>query len=532
MEHLGPVRSEYGIENHGITNVSRVYWNLSASALVEEAVRRSEGVLSADGALVVTTGKHTGRSPNDKFIVEEPSSKDKINWGKVNKPIDSEKFDRLHARMLAYLQNRDVFVVEAQGGAAASLGLPIRVVTPSAWHALFAHTMFLRPSTEARRKHVPEFTVLHAPTFKADPAIDGTRSETFIIINYGKKLVLIGGTEYAGEIKKSVFSILNYILPLKGVLPMHSSLNVGVAGDATVFFGLSGTGKTTLSADPARTLIGDDEHGWSNDGTFNFEGGCYAKAIRLSKEAEPDIWAACHAYGTVLENVLMNPDTREIDFDSDKLTENTRAAYTLDKIRNASLTGTAGHPKNIVMLTADAYGVLPPVARLTPEQAMYHFISGYTAKVAGTERGVTEPQATFSACFGAPFLPMHPTTYAEMLGSKIAKHNAQVWLVNTGWTGGPYGVGHRMKIAHTRAMITAALEGKLSDARVEQDPIFKVGVPTEVPGVPKEVLSPRNTWSDKGGYDKQAKDLAGRFRDNFEQYAKQAPKEVGAAGPG
>jgi phosphoenolpyruvate carboxykinase (ATP) len=532
MQHLGPVRSEYGIENHGITNASRVFWNLSASSLVEEAVRRSEGVLSAHGALVVNTGKHTGRSPNDKFIVEEPSSKDKINWGKVNKPIDSEKFDRLHARMLAYLQNRDLFVVEAQGGAAASLGLPIRVVTPSAWHALFAHTMFLRPSREARREHVPEFTVLHAPTFKADPAIDGTRSETFIIINYGKKLVLIGGTEYAGEIKKSVFSILNYILPLKGVLPMHSSLNVGVTGDPTVFFGLSGTGKTTLSADPSRTLIGDDEHGWSNDGTFNFEGGCYAKAIRLSKEAEPDIWAACHAYGTVLENVLMDPDTREIDFDSDKLTENTRAAYTLDKIRNASLTGTAGHPKNIVMLTADAYGVLPPVARLTPEQAMYHFISGYTAKVAGTERGVTEPQATFSACFGAPFLPMHPTTYAEMLGSKIEKHKAQVWLVNTGWTGGPYGVGHRMKIAHTRAMITAALGGKLSDARVEQDPIFKVGVPTDVPGVPKEVLSPRNTWSDKGGYDKQAKDLAGRFRDNFEQYAKQAPKEVGAAGPG
>jgi phosphoenolpyruvate carboxykinase (ATP) len=532
MEHLGPVRSDYGIENHGITNASRVYWNPSASSLVEETVRRSEGVLSAHGALVVNTGKHTGRSPNDKFIVEEPSSKDKINWGKVNKPIDSEKFDRLHARMLAYLQNRDLFVVEAQGGAAASHGLPIRVVTPSAWHALFAHTMFLRPSRDARREHVPEFTVLHAPTFKADPAIDGTRSETFIIINYGKKLVLIGGTEYAGEIKKSVFSILNYILPLKGVLPMHSSLNVGPAGDPTVFFGLSGTGKTTLSADPARTLIGDDEHGWSNDGTFNFEGGCYAKAIRLSKEAEPDIWAACHAYGTVLENVVMDPETREIDFDSDKLTENTRAAYTLDKIRNASLTGTAGHPKNIVMLTADAYGVLPPVARLTPEQAMYHFISGYTAKVAGTERGVTEPQATFSACFGAPFLPMHPTTYAEMLGAKIAKHNAQVWLVNTGWTGGPYGVGHRMKIAHTRAMITAALEGKLGDARVEQDPIFKVGVPTEVPGVPKEVLSPRNTWSDKGGYDKQAKDLAGRFRDNFEQYAKQAPKEVGAAGPG
>lgn len=532
MQHIGPVRSQFGIENHGVTHAARVFWNLSPSALVEEAVRRGEGVLSSHGALVVDTGKHTGRSPNDKFIVEEPSSKAYIDWGKTNKPFDADKFDRLHARVCAYLQSRDVFVVEARGGAAAAYALPIRVITPNAWHALFAHTMFLRPTLDERREHVPEFTVLHAPGFKADPAVDGTRSETFIIVNYAEKLVLIGGTDYAGEIKKSVFSILNYLLPLRGVLPMHSSLNVGPTGDATVFFGLSGTGKTTLSADPERTLIGDDEHGWSNDGTFNFEGGCYAKAIKLSPEAEPDIWAACHAYGTVLENTVMDPDTRLIDFESAKLTENTRAAYTLDKIRNASALGVAGHPRNIVMLTADAYGVLPPIARLTPEQAMYHFISGYTAKVAGTERGVTEPQATFSACFGAPFLPMHPTKYAEMLGEKIARHGAQVWLVNTGWTGGPYGVGHRMKISHTRAMIRAALEGRLSDVRLNSDPIFKLGVPENVPHVPQEVLTPRNTWSDKGGYDNQAKELARRFRANFEAYATVAAKEVTAAGPG
>jgi phosphoenolpyruvate carboxykinase (ATP) len=531
MQHLGPVRSSFGLENHGIVNASRVYWNLGPSALIEETVRRGLGVLSAHGALVVDTGKHSGRSPNDKFIVKEPSSEGNIDWGKVNKPFDSAAFDRLHGRMLAYLQNRDLFVTEARGGAAAAHSLPIRVVSTSPWHVLFAHTMFLRPGLEERKAHRPEFTVLHAPELQAVPELDGTRSETFIVVNYGKKLVLIGGTQYAGEIKKSVFSLLNYLLPLDGVLPMHSSLNVGPAGDATVFFGLSGTGKTTLSADPTRTLIGDDEHGWSNDGTFNFEGGCYAKAIRLSREAEPDIWAACHRYATVLENVDMDPATGHIDFDSDRLTENTRAAYTLDKIRNASETGTAGHPKNIVMLTADAYGVLPPIARLTPEQAMYHFISGYTAKVAGTERGVTEPQATFSACFGAPFLPMHPTRYAEMLGNKIAKHAAQVWLVNTGWTGGAYGTGHRMKIAHTRAMIRAALEGKLSDAKVNQDPVFKVGVPESVPDVPKEVLSPRNTWSDKGAYDSQAKSLATQFRANFQKYESAASKDIASAGP-
>jgi phosphoenolpyruvate carboxykinase (ATP) len=531
MQHFGPVRSDFGVEKQGISNARGVYWNLSPSALIEKAVRRGEAMLSAHGALVVTTGKHTGRSPNDKFIVDEPSSRGNIHWGKVNRPLASDKSERLHARLLSYLQERDVFVVEARAGAAAPHGLPIRVITTSAWHALFSHTLFLRPSREERAHQVPEFTILHAPGFKADPAFDGTNSETFIVVDYGKRLVLIGGTEYAGEIKKSVFSILNYLLPLKGVLPMHSSLNVGPAGDPTVFFGLSGTGKTTLSADPSRTLIGDDEHGWSRDGTFNFEGGCYAKAIKLSKEAEPDIWAACHQYGTVLENVVMDEATREIDFDSDALTENTRAAYTLDKIRNASERGVAGHPKHLVMLTADAYGVLPPIARLTPEQAMYHFISGYTAKVAGTEQGVNEPQATFSACFGAPFLPLHPTRYASLLGEKLAMHGSDVWLVNTGWTGGPYRVGHRMAIAHTRAMIHAALDGKLEHAPTERDPVFGVSVPTEVPGVPKEVLIPRASWVDKGAFDEQAKVLARRFRANFEQYADQAPKEVASGGP-
>jgi phosphoenolpyruvate carboxykinase (ATP) len=531
MEHLGPVQSTYGIENHGIHNAERVYWNLSPSALVEETIRRGLGTLSAHGALVVDTGKHTGRSPNDKFIVEEPTSKGNIDWGKVNRPFPEAAFDRLHARMTAYMQGRDLFVLEAKGGAASGYGLPLRVVTTSPWHALFAHTMFLRPSATERQSHEPEFTVLHAPTFEANPAVDGTNSSTFIIVNYAKKLVLIGGTRYAGEIKKSVFSILNYLLPLKGVLPMHASLNVGPNDDAAVFFGLSGTGKTTLSADPSRTLIGDDEHGWSDVGTFNFEGGCYAKAIRLSAEAEPDIWAACHRFGTVLENVDMDPATRHIDFDSDRLTENTRAAYTIDQIRNASMTGVAGHPKTILMLTADAYGVLPPIARLSSEQAMYHFISGYTAKVAGTERGVTEPQATFSACFGAPFLPMHPTRYAEMLGKKIQKYGAQVWLVNTGWTGGPYGVGSRMKIAHTRAMVQAALSGALKDVALTEDPVFRVGVPASVPGVPSEVLSPRSTWSDKGAYDKQSKELARRFKENFEKFSDQAGSEIAGAGP-
>jgi phosphoenolpyruvate carboxykinase (ATP) len=529
MEQVGPVRSAHGIEKNGITNARCVYWNLSPSALLEEAVRRSEGLLSADGALVVSTGKHTGRSPSDKFIVKEPESEKHIDWGTTNRPIDPAAFDRLHARMLAYYQSRDLFVQDLK--ACASQSVSIRVISTTAWHALFARTMLIRPGHDEQRTHVPEFTVLHAPHFKADPAIDGTNSETFIILNYAKKLVLIGGTEYAGEIKKSVFSLLNYVLPLGGVLPMHASLNVGPNGDAAVFFGLSGTGKTTLSADPERTLIGDDEHGWSDSGTFNFEGGCYAKAIRLSSEAEPDIWAAVHDYGTVLENVVIDPETRRIDLDSDKLTENTRAAYELGRIRNASATGMAGHPKTILMLTADAYGILPPIARLTPQQAMYHFMSGYTAKVAGTERGVTEPKATFSACFGAPFLPMHPAVYAKMLGQKIEQHGAQVWMVNTGWTGGPYGTGTRMKIAYTRAMVRAALDGRLSDVKTIPHEVFGTGVPEQVPDVPADVLSPRNTWKDKNEYDTRAKALAKLFSENFGKYSSQAASDVQAAGP-
>lgn len=532
MEHLGPVRSEYGLENHGIVNAKRVYWNLSRSVLLEEAVRRSEGNVSAAGAIVVNTGKYTGRSPNDKFIVRESFSGQNIDWGKVNREYAATKFDLLHARLSAYMQGKELFVQDCRGGAAKDHALDLRVVSTSALHSLFARTMFLRPTLEERAKHVPKFTVLHAPEFKADPTIDGTNSECFVIVNYEKRLCLIGGTAYAGEIKKSVFSVLNYLLPLKGVFPMHASVNVGVDGDSAIFFGLSGTGKTTLSADPKRELIGDDEHGWADDCVFNFEGGCYAKAIRLSQEAEPDIWEAVHSYATILENVVMDEWTRELDLDSPALTENTRAAYMLGRIRNASASGVAaGHPKNVIMLTADAYGVLPPISRLTPAQAMYHFISGYTAKVAGTERGVTEPQATFSACFGGPFLPMHPTVYAKMLGEKLEKSGAAVWLVNTGWTGGPYGVGKRMSIAHTRAMITAALEGQLKDVKTNADPVFGLGIPETVPGVPAEVLQPRNTWADEAAYDEKAKHLAGLFQANFAKFADQATDEVKAAGP-
>ncbi|MCB9588996.1 MAG: phosphoenolpyruvate carboxykinase (ATP) [Polyangiaceae bacterium] len=532
MEHLGPVRSEYGLENHGIVNAKRVYWNLSRSVLLEEAVRRGEGHVSAAGAIVVNTGKYTGRSPNDKFIVRESFSGEKIDWGKVNREFEATKFDLLHARLSAYMQGKELYVQDCRGGAAKDHALDLRVVSTSAVHSLFARTMFLRPTKEERARHLPQFTVLHAPEFKADPTIDGTHSEAFVIVNYDKKLCLIGGTAYAGEIKKSVFSVLNYLLPLKGVFPMHASVNVGPNGDSAVFFGLSGTGKTTLSADPARELIGDDEHGWADDCVFNFEGGCYAKAIRLSQEAEPDIWQAVHSYATILENVVMDEWTRELDLDSADLTENTRAAYMLGRIRNASQSGVAGgHPKNVIMLTADAYGVLPPIARLTPAQAMYHFISGYTAKVAGTERGVTEPQATFSACFGGPFLPMHPTVYAKMLGEKLEKSGAAVWLVNTGWTGGPYGTGKRMSIQHTRAMVSAALEGKLKDVKTTPDPVFGVGIPEAVPGVPAEVLQPRNTWADKAAYDAKAKHLAGLFQENFKKFADQATDDVKAAGP-
>ena len=493
---------------------------------------RREGQLAKDGPLVARTGQHTGRSPNDKFVVKEPSSEQHVHWGDVNRPLDPAKFDALHKDLVAYLQDKELFVLDAWAGADPTYKLPIRVVNEYAWHNIFARNMFLPEDNPAKRaEHLPEYTVIDAPNFKADPARHGSRTESFIFVNFGKKLVLIGGTSYAGEIKKSIFSIQNYTLPLQGVLSMHCSANVGAGGDTALFFGLSGTGKTTLSSDPVRQLLGDDEHGWSETGVFNFEGGCYAKMIKLSPEAEPQIYATTRRFGTILENVVMDPDTRELDLDDQSLTENTRGSYPLDFIDNAILTGTAGHPTNIVMLTADAYGVLPPIARLTPDRAMYHFLSGYTARVAGTEKGVTEPKAVFSTCFGAPFLPLNPNVYARMLGEKIATHKARVWLVNTGWTGGPYGVGTRMKIAHTRAMINAALAGQLDQAQYRTDPIFNVEVPTSCPGVPEEVLDPRKTWPDGKAYDEQATKLATMFVDNFKRFEKDVPAAVREAGP-
>lgn len=499
--------------------------------LYEEAIRRREARLAHLGPLVVRTGQHTGRSPNDKFIVRESSSEDKVWWGKVNKGMAPAQFDGLHRRLLAYLQGKDLFVQDCFAGADPQYRLPIRVITETAWHSLFARDMFIRAKPEELATHVPQFTVLNAPSFHADPEIDGTRSEVFIVIHFGRKLVLIGGTQYAGEIKKSIFTVLNYLLPQQRVMSMHCSANIGPGGDAAVFFGLSGTGKTTLSADPARTLIGDDEHGWSDRGVFNYEGGCYAKVIRLSAQAEPEIYETTRRFGTILENVGFDSATGRLDLNDESLTENTRAAYPISHIPNATRDGLGGHPKNIIMLTADAFGVLPPAARLTPAQAMYHFLSGYTAKVAGTEKGVTEPQATFSTCFGAPFMALSPTVYADLLGEKIAQHKVNVWLVNTGWSGGPYGVGHRMKIAHTRAMVNAALNGGLAGVPTKPDPIFGLAVPIACPGVPAEVLDPRQTWSDPAAYDAQARKLAGMFAENFKTFAGQVSKEVGAAGP-
>ncbi|HYP41358.1 MAG TPA: phosphoenolpyruvate carboxykinase [Chloroflexia bacterium] len=505
--------------------------NLNAAMLNEEAARNGEGHFAAGGSLVVSTGQYTGRSPKDKFVVEEQSSKDKVWWGSVNQPISEEKFNALRDRMLQHIEGKDLYTQDLYVGADPGYCLSVRVFTETAWANLFARNLFIRPSREELAGFEPEFTVLNVPSFQADPKREGTRSETFIILNLAQKLVLIGGTRYAGEIKKSMFTVMNYMLPMRGVLPMHCSANIGPDGDSALFFGLSGTGKTTLSADPKRTLIGDDEHGWSDNGVFNFEGGCYAKVIKLSPKAEPDIWNASHRFGTVLENVVMDPETRELDLDSDKLTENTRSAYPIHYIPNASPTGMGGHPKNIIMLTADAFGVMPPIARLNPEQAMYYFLSGYTAKLAGTERGITEPQPEFSACFGSPFLPLPPMTYARMLGEKIWEHGADVWLVNTGWTGGAYGKGRRMSIAHTRAMVTAALDGSLARVETRPDPTFGVGVPTSCPGVPDEVLWPRNTWDDKAAYDEAARNLALRFAENFKKFEDQVTQEVRKAGP-
>lgn len=509
----------------------RVWANLGASELIEQAIRRQEGLLSDRGAFTAITSPHTGRSPKDKFVVDEPGSSAKIWWDK-NEKMSPEHFDRLLAEVTVHLnQQPEVFVQDLFGGADARYRLPVRFVSPNAWQALFVRNMFIRPNLADLAQFQPEWTVYHAPEFQADPARHGTRTSTGIVLNFARKAVLIAGTRYAGEMKKSIFTVLNYIMPQQGVLSMHCSSNVGSAGDTTIFFGLSGTGKTTLSADPTRHLIGDDEHGWSDHGVFNFEGGCYAKAIRLSPTSEPEIYAATGRFGTVLENVVLDPITREVDFDNDQITENTRASYPIHFIPNHQPSGVAGHPKNVVFLTADAFGVLPPIARLTPEQAMYHFLSGYTAKVAGTERGVTEPSATFSSCFGAPFLPLPPGVYAKMLGERIAKHGARVWLVNTGWTGGAYGTGSRMKLTHTRAMVAAALAGLLDGVQCQPDTVFGFEVPVAVPGVPTEVLTPRNTWPDQAAYDAQARKLADMFRKNFVAFADQVPAAVAAAGP-
>jgi phosphoenolpyruvate carboxykinase (ATP) len=528
------LKHKVGLEQHGIKNFKEVHWNLSTPVLYENIIRRSEGVLSHLGPICVQTGEHTGRAPNDKFIVQESSSQENIWWGKINRPFTVEQFDALHSRILAYLQGREIFVQDCCAGADPSHQLHIRVITETAWHSLFARNMFIQiTDTTKLESHDPGFTVIHVPGFKAIPEIDGTNSEVFVIVDYAKQLVLIGGTSYAGEIKKSIFSVLNYILPHKdNVLSMHCSANIGEEGDSAIFFGLSGTGKTTLSADKDRVLIGDDEHGWSDDGVFNFEGGCYAKVIRLSKEAEPDIYECTRRFGTILENVRLDDTTRRLDLDDSSLTENTRASYPITHIPNATPSGQGVHPKNVIMLTCDAYGIMPPVAKLTPEQAMYHFISGYTAKIAGTEKGLSrEPSAIFSTCFGAPFMTLHPSIYANMLGEKIAKHNVSCWLVNTGWTGGPYGVGTRMEIAHTRAMIKAILQGQLDKVTTFKDPVFGLQIPEKVEGVPSEVLNPRNTWKRPEDYDKKAKELANQFVENFKEYEKTVSKEILAASP-
>jgi phosphoenolpyruvate carboxykinase (ATP) len=506
--------------------VAKLWHNLSGPELVEHALRRGEGVLGSDGQLIVDTRPHTGRSPKDKFFVKEPSSEQHIDWGDTNAPIAPAAFDALWDRVAAYFSEREAYATDCFVGADENFRLPIRVYTELAWQSLFARHLFITPE-RIDPDFVPEFTVVDASLFAADPSRDGTRTSTFILVNFARRIILIGGTRYAGEIKKSVFTVMNYLLPLRDTLSMHCSANVGKDGDTAIFFGLSGTGKTTLSSDSHRPLIGDDEHGWSTDGVFNFEGGCYAKVIRLSPTAEPEIWAATHRFSTVLENVVYDEATRALNVDSEAKTENTRAAYPLEYIPNIVPTSRGGHPKTIIMLTADAFGVLPPIAKLSREQAMYHFLSGYTAKVAGTERGITEPQATFSTCFGAPFMVHRPTVYSRLLGKKINEHDVECWLVNTGWTGGPYGVGKRMSIAHTRAMVNAAIEGRIA-RDFTPEPFFGLRIPNAVPDVPSEVLNPRHAWPDQDAYDRQAKKLATLFSENFKRFEADASEAVKA----
>jgi phosphoenolpyruvate carboxykinase (ATP) len=535
---------------HGLRHAGTVYANVCPAALVELAVRRGEGVLAANGAFTAVTGSRTGRSPRDRFIVAEPSSEKELWWGPVNRPLAADAFERLHHRVLAYLQGRDLFVCDAAACADPRYRLPVRVIADKAWHALFARCLLRDPArdTPSAGRGVsagglplsdsahgvpappPGLAILCASDMRAEPAIDGTRTEAFIVLHLAQRVILVGGTGYAGEIKKSVFSFLNYLLPHQGVFPMHCSANTGPDGATALFFGLSGTGKTTLSADIDRRLIGDDEHGWSDAGVFNIEGGCYAKTIRLSREGEPQIWNALR-FGAVLENVVLDPATRVPDYDDDRLTENTRAAYPLDHIDGVEPSSRGGHPRTILFLSCDAFGVLPPLARLSPEQALYYFLSGYTAKVAGTEAGVTEPEATFSTCFGAPFLPLPPARYAELLHTKLREHHSDVWLVNTGWTGGPYGVGRRMPLTQTRALVRAALDGSLARAEFRPDSVFKVQVPLACPGVDARLLRPRDTWSDGAAYDAKARHLAGLFQNNFQAYADSVPEAVRQAGP-
>jgi phosphoenolpyruvate carboxykinase (ATP) len=519
------------LTRHGINSRGTVHRNLSPAVLIECAVRRGEGHLTNAGSFVGMTSPHTGRSPDDRFVVRETGSEDRIWWGKVNVALAQDRFAVLLDDVRAHLEDQELFVSDLWAGADPQHRLNVRFVSPSAWHSVFVNNMFINPPANELEGFDPGFTVLHAPGMESDPDRHGTRTGTFIALDFAQRLVLIGGTRYAGELKKSIFTVMNYLMPQQGVLPMHCSANVGDAGDVALFFGLSGTGKTTLSADPERGLIGDDEHGWSDRGVFNFEGGNYAKVIRLSAEGEPLIWAASNRFGAILENVALDEDTRAVDFEDDSITENTRSSYPISFIPSAIMEGMAGHPKNVVFLTADAFGVMPPIAKLTPDQAMYHFLSGYTAKLAGTERGVSEPKAAFSACFGAPFLPLPPSVYADMLGRKLENHAAQVWLVNTGWTGGAFGTGTRMKLTYTRAMIRAALGGQLDRVTTHPDPVFGLHIPENVPDVPDEVLDPRSTWSNGEEYDDAAARLAGMFRENFTKFADGVSEAVQNAGP-
>jgi phosphoenolpyruvate carboxykinase (ATP) len=529
----GKLASVYGLQNHGLTNLHRAYWNLSSASLYEEIVFRGEGRISHLGPVAVTTGKHTARAAADKFVVREQSTENHIWWGDYNRPFSPEQFSALLTRMQGFLQGRDLFVQDCYAGADPDFRMPIRIITEKAWHSLFARNLFMKiHGTEELMRHVPEFTVICAPSFQGSPIIDGSRTETFIIINFTQRLAIIGGSSYGGEIKKTIFTVLNFLLPLEGVLPMHCSANVGNDGDVALFFGLSGTGKTTLSADPSRHLIGDDEHGWSENGVFNFEDGCYAKVIRLSAEAEPQIYACTRRFGAIMENVPIDPQTRRFDLNDDTLTENTRCAYPLDYIDNHWPSKMAGHPRNVILLTCDASGVMPPIARLTPDQAIYHFISGYTSKIAGTEIGLgAEPEITFSTCFGGPFMVHRPYAYAEMLKARLLKTGAACWLVNTGWTGGPFGIGKRISIRHTRALLDAALTGKLHDVAFEADPVFGFDVPTECPGVPSRILNPANTWSSRADYDHKYRALAARFIENFKLMADGCPDDVVKSGP-